>query len=115
MKRVASFLTVVLLSLAGLNAELKNLNPDPNGEPWIVGGVTYSEEEMEWYNSLPVFTPTSESKSKELPDFVDNSTHPFFRSIFSQGYFASCAQASTIGYAFTYEINILKYQSVIDL
>jgi len=115
MKRVASFLTVVLLSLAGLNAELKNLNPDPNGEPWIVGGVTYSEEEMEWYNSLPVFTPTSESKSKELPDFVDNSTHPFFRSIFSQGYFASCAQASTIGYAFTYEINRLKDQSVIDI
>lgn len=38
-----------------------------------------------------------------LPTQVDNSTTPYFRPIFSQ-IGASCGQASTIGYGFTYEM-----------
>ncbi len=112
MKRVPSLLIIVLFTLTGLYAELINLNPDPSGEPWLVGGVVWDEKEMLWYNSLPVFTPSIPSAL--LPVKIDNSKNPYFRSIFTQ-YGGCCAQASTIGYTFTYEINRLKNQSVIDI
>lgn len=44
------------------------------------------------------------AKGKNLPDYHNNSEHPYFRPIFNQ-YGWSCGQASTIGYAFTYELN----------
>ena len=117
MKITVWLLSIFLLGLTGVNAELINANPDPNGDPWYVGGVIWDETEIEWYNSLPEFNPTSESNSTDLPDYVNNAKNPalpYFRSIFWQ-YGNSCAQASTIGYAFTYEINRLKGQSVIDI
>jgi len=42
--------------------------------------------------------------AKDLPDYHNNSEHPYFRPIFNQ-YGWSCGQASTVGYNFTYEIN----------
>lgn len=42
-----------------------------------------------------------------LPAEHDNSTLPFFRTIFSQ-FGWSCGQASTIGYNFTYELNRIR-------
>jgi hypothetical protein len=43
-------------------------------------------------------------KAPVLPSVLDNSQLPYFRSIFCQNG-ASCGQASSIGYAFTYEMN----------
>lgn len=44
------------------------------------------------------------SKSRNLPDRLDNSVQPYFRGIFSQVH-GSCSQASGVGYIFTYEID----------
>ncbi len=46
-------------------------------------------------------------KAPELPPVLDNSTLAFFRPIFEQNG-PTCGQASSIGYAFTYEINRLR-------
>lgn len=113
MKRITSSICLMLLFIAGLNAELRNVNPDPNGDPWIVGGVVWNDSEEEWYNSLPDFVPSPNSKPEDLPEAVNNSENPYFRTIFlQQG--GCCAQASTIGYTFTYEINRLLGRHVLD-
>ena len=44
------------------------------------------------------------SNAPQLPGSLDNSTQPFFRGVFQQEQY-SCGQASSVGYAFTYEIN----------
>lgn len=41
---------------------------------------------------------------KHLPDMVDNSGHPYLRPVFQQEG-ASCGQAASMGYHFTYEID----------
>jgi len=46
-------------------------------------------------------------KAPFLPIELDNSTLPYFRSIFSQDGW-SCGQAASIGYNFTYEINRVR-------
>jgi hypothetical protein len=42
-------------------------------------------------------------QNTELPSEVDNSVHPFMRPVFSQTG-ASCGQAASVGYLFTYEM-----------
>jgi hypothetical protein len=90
---------------------LINVNPDPNGEPWMAGGITREQ----WAASLtnvPELGKPPQNKlgkilAKTLPAQVDNSTSIFFRPIFNQQG-GACAQASTIGYVFTYELNFLR-------
>ncbi len=43
----------------------------------------------------------------ELPSRVDNSTTPYLRPLFKQG-FGSCGEASGVGITFTYEINAAR-------
>ncbi|MFO7809875.1 MAG: hypothetical protein R6V47_00695, partial [Candidatus Delongbacteria bacterium] len=45
---------------------------------------------------------------KDLPYKLDNSQLKYFRPVFSQKRFGSCAQASGIGYVFTYHMNFLN-------
>ncbi|ALO15947.1 hypothetical protein L21SP5_02315 [Salinivirga cyanobacteriivorans] len=47
------------------------------------------------------------SANTTLPDFVDNSELPYFRSIF-QGLPMACAHSAEIGYTFTYEVNRMR-------
>ncbi|MCG2760388.1 MAG: hypothetical protein L6407_04145, partial [Candidatus Delongbacteria bacterium] len=96
-------------------SELINLNPDPDGEPWIVGGYKYTEKAEEIYNALPRVEITEEGRNTELKGMVDNSigTAPgmpgyYFRPVFDQGGYGNCVHAAVIGYAFTYEINWLR-------
>ena len=88
-------------------SKLINTNPDPLGEPWIAGGITFEE----WDNSLPEPLQTSLSKTRASsgmpPSKADNSIRPAFRPVFSQKG-GSCAQASGIAYQYTYEINVLR-------
>jgi hypothetical protein len=90
---------------------LINVNPDPNGEPWIAGGITHDDWDQmtEGLPSLDQIIPIGLAKavSADLPDKVDNSILPAFRPIFNQKG-GSCAQASSVGYVFTYEINTLR-------
>ncbi|MCF6185209.1 MAG: T9SS type A sorting domain-containing protein [Bacteroidales bacterium] len=95
-------LSVFLFSISFSNAQIQNLNPDKNGEPWIVGGLRIpSEAEI---NKIPVVKLSVKEKSKALPSSLDNSSKVYFRPVFSQTD-GCCAQASGIAYNYTYEIN----------
>ena len=86
-------------------AQTQNVNPDKNGEPWILGGFRVpSDKEI---NKIPQKTLTEKYRGKELPTSFDNSTQPYFRPIFSQTD-GCCAQASGIAYVYTYESNYVR-------
>ncbi len=53
--------------------------------------------------NLPELILKDTYRQMALPESVDNSTLPYFRPIFSQ-IGASCGQASSVGYTFTYEM-----------
>jgi hypothetical protein len=90
---------------------LINVNPDPNGEPWIAGGITQDGWRASIANvpelGAPPRNKLGKVLAKPLPDKVDNSATTFFRTVFNQQG-GACAQASSIGYVFTYEINFLR-------
>lgn len=90
---------------------LYNANPDPYGEPWIIGGLPpLTPDQVAAVRRLPLFSMSSKQREAlpapmALPATVINSSQPAFRSIFSQSG-GSCGQASGIGYHFTYERNL---------
>ncbi|MDA3884572.1 MAG: hypothetical protein PF638_03155 [Candidatus Delongbacteria bacterium] len=100
------FTVIMILIFAYLaNAELSNINPDPTGEPWIVGGISsLTPEQQEKVDAIPVLELPDTYAGKELPPDIDNSQQPYFRDVFNQEG-GSCGQASGVGYAFTYEMN----------
>ncbi|MBN1130579.1 MAG: T9SS type A sorting domain-containing protein [Chitinispirillaceae bacterium] len=119
-KRFAFIAITVLLGLAlpgslpsvyAQESGLINVNPDPDGEPWIAGGITEQEWEQMTADlpTLEQILPQGLSKvaAGPTPTRVDNTLLPAFRPIFSQKG-GSCAMASSIGYVFTYEINTLR-------
>ena len=86
--------------------ELVNVNPDPNGEPWLAGGTRRLTEEEE--AQIPeLVIVEAYAGGTALPQRVDNSQSKHFPPIFSQKG-GSCAQASGVGYIYTYEINALR-------
>jgi hypothetical protein len=108
-------ITILLLAfcLSLSYAELVNLNPDPDGEPWWAGGVSEpSPEQMEKIKALPVITLSEKYKDRKdpLPSSTDNSALQFFRPVFNQAG-GSCGQASGVGYNFTYEMNLVRNTS----
>lgn len=91
-----------------LNAQLINVNPEPNGPPWWVGGVPeITPETQAKLNAIPVLQLSNASKNTTLPPVVDNSKHKFMRPIFKQDG-GCCAQAAGVAYTFTYEVNRLR-------
>jgi hypothetical protein len=103
MKKIKTYFSIVLLTLSvQINAQLINMNPDPNGEPWWSGdGILPSPEELAL---IPELIMTPEALATLLPYKVYNNELMYFPPIFLQeGY--SCVHAAEIGYNFTYEIN----------
>jgi len=89
----------------GNETGLINMNPDPDGEPWIAGGLgPMTEEERVAFDNIPTFTLPAHLKGRQLPPTCDHSTEPEFRPIFNQ-IGGSCGQASGMGYHFTFERN----------
>ncbi len=110
MKNHYSLLITLLIAFFAVNlqAQLVNVNPDKDGEPWIAGGLRQlTGEDMEMLNALPALTTPLSLQNRELPDMIDNSEQAYFRSVFSQEG-GSCGQASGIGYNFTYEIDYIR-------
>jgi len=100
----AFFLTLLLFSLQSF-AQLRNINPDPNGEPWMVGGLKLpSEEALAKIPTVILSNDDLNRNSLTLPSQLDNTTQAYFRPIFNQSN-GSCAQSSGVAYNFTYEIN----------
>jgi len=89
-------------------AQTINVNPDPDGELWLVGGIpSYTQEYIEFLNEIPELQLTQISSQTPLPGMVDNSMHKYMRPIFWQLH-NSCSPAAGIAYNFTYEINRLR-------
>lgn len=101
MKKIA-FLFVLFFVSFFLNAQVKNVNPDPNGEPWILGG--YREPSKEELERIPKLFINDKFKTRNLPSSLDNSTKQYFRPVFNQTD-GCCGQASGVAYNFTYEVN----------
>jgi hypothetical protein len=89
----------------------RNVNPDPNGEPWLVGGMNVTPEVLEKLQTIPEWPgPRGLSKISAvaaLPDHVYNHQNPEFPPTISQ-VGNCCSAASGIGYCYTYESNLVK-------
>lgn len=100
--------TFLFLLSTTIYSQSFNVNPDPDGDPWIAGGVPpLSEEGERRITAMKRMNLSHAVRSRQLPTSVDNSTNKYFRPIFNQ-IGNSCAQASGIGYIFTYEIGRVK-------
>lgn len=105
MKKIVSFIILIAAGYSISYSQVWNVNPDSNGEPWIVGGLRIpTDEEL---LKIPVLENREKTDGKELPSTFDNSTRSCFRPVFNQTD-GSCGQASGVGYLFTYEINRLR-------
>ncbi len=106
MKKI--FILIITIFILQLNAELINLNPDPDGDPWYAGELRpLTEEDWQKLDAMPRLTIPENLRNRELPDSLDNSLNQYFRPVFSQEG-GSCGQASGVGYNFTYEINFAR-------
>jgi len=104
MKRLL-FLLFALIAVLFSNAQIRNINPDTTGDPWIVGGLReLTPADYQMLAKVPQWKLPNPVDSKNLPAQVDNTINPWFRPIFSQSG-GSCGQASGVGYNFTYEMD----------
>lgn len=109
LKIVILVIFTLAINLAAL-AQIQNVNPDPNGEPWYVGGDgdLTAEEAAKVADEIPELQiPKSYKSAKNFPAQLDNSNQPYFRPIFNQ-LGGSCSQASGTSYHFTYEIDYVR-------
>ena len=67
---IYSFFTVFIMITSIINAQIINLNPDPNGNPWIAGDAIPTPPDIE--ATIPIMVLSSASAATELPDIVDN-------------------------------------------
>lgn len=69
----------------------------------------YIPDDPDYINSLPELVLTPISDGINLPSEVDNSEFNYFPDkLYDQDTTGSCASASSVYYAFTYEINRLR-------
>ncbi|MCX6235361.1 MAG: T9SS type A sorting domain-containing protein [Bacteroidetes bacterium] len=102
--------TLILFGIFAINssAQIINANPDPNGEPWIIGKIPeYTPEYIQELDEIPELELTPISAQTPLPSVVDNSVKKYMRKIFRQEG-QSCAQAAGVAYNFTYEVSRLR-------
>ncbi|MCF8366396.1 MAG: telomere resolvase, partial [Bacteroidales bacterium] len=78
-----------------------------DGKTFVNGLPVFTDSDFEAFQSIPELKLPEESKSRNLPESVDNSQLPYFRPIFDQ-VALECGQASGVAYTFTYEINRLR-------
>jgi hypothetical protein len=98
-----------VLDSQGLPTGLINANPDPNGTPWMAGGMQ-PKSPQEYSAGLAKARLKTRSlimPPRVLPASVDNSKHKMLVPIFEQ-WQGSCGAASGTGYVYTYEINCLR-------
>ena len=93
--KLLSALLIAMISLTG------------HSQDFPFSATPLSATDSIFLTNLPQIKLPAAYKSKELPDYHNNSELPWFRPIFNQ-YGWSCGQASTIGYTFTYELNRLR-------
>lgn len=87
-------------------AQVINVNPYPDDDPWIAGDAVPLPVEEEAL--VPILHLTPVSLNTPLPSSVDNSIYECFPDIYDQEYGNECVQATEIYYSFTHEINRLR-------
>jgi hypothetical protein len=96
-----------LLDANGVETGSYNVNPDPDGEPWVVTPQKITAEIQAKIDAIPEWTPPPHlAKTLALPREVNHFKEPEFRPIFTQ-IGGSCSAASGTGYVYTWEANIL--------
>lgn len=92
----------------GNKTDLINYNPDPNGEPWLGGGMTQeSAETRERLNKMPTLPSRNYKRDGSLPEEVILIDNDEFPPVFAQ-VGGSCAQASGVAYTYSYQLNVLN-------
>jgi hypothetical protein len=103
---ISTLVVLILMLQSTIVSQSINLNPDPNGEPWIAGGIPeLTEEAREQIRNMPRLDLSD--RKILLPARVDNKKFKYFPPIFNQ-VGSSCAQASGVGIQFTYETNFVR-------
>lgn len=102
MKKLIVSLAISILIQSIVYAQI-NINPDPNGDPIIVGDV--EEDCGDIFFDVEEMEITSISNSALLPTFKYNDTNVFMPPYKNQGATASCTQFAEVWHTFTYEIN----------
>ncbi len=93
-------------------AQIINMNPNPNGDPWISGSAV-APSPGAWSDAIE-FTPSAASLATQLPTYAYNEDNAWFPHIILQDG-ASCVQVSEIWYTFAYEINRKRGVAASDL
>lgn len=109
MKKILPFLVLLLSIPAWSQQQAVNVNPDPNGEAWIVGGLReLTAQDYIKLEALPKLRQSANFRNtRDLPFSVDNTIHDCFRPVFNQEG-GSCGQASGIAYNYTYEVDRIR-------
>ena len=107
MKIIVKLILTFLIGLSfNLRAQVNNLNPDSNGDPWISGDATLLSPEKEAL--VPSMVLSQASILTQLPPSADNSQYIFMPPIFNQGQSYACVQVAETWYSFTWELNRLR-------
>ena len=107
MKKIIIVMLMVLLTMNIAFAQNRNLNPDPNGPEWIVGGLReLTEKDWEFLNSLPELKKGEKLNLKKL-DANQSFTKPPAR--YSEAMLVKRLEADGIGRPSTYASIISTY------
>ena len=111
MRKLLLLLVIVLLS-SNIHSQPVNCNPDPNGPPWIAGGLSdsYSPHEQDIIDAMSQIEINS---TLSLPLIVDNSSSDYLPIVYNQS-LNICAQAALVYNIFTYEINCAQETSALS-
>lgn len=97
-----------ILDEFGNETGLINHNPDPDGEPWISGGLKPLTPEQEIRASrIKELEVSEEILRRHLPSELILTDDSEFAPIFNQAG-GSCAQASGVSYLYSYQMNVLE-------
>ncbi|MDY0104118.1 MAG: hypothetical protein RBS07_14375 [Lentimicrobium sp.] len=104
MKTISRLLGLMTMCIT-LNgqAQIINMNPDPNDSPWLSGGAVAPAPGSD--NDTVEFIPSPASLATQLPSFAYNDAHVWFPYIFHQGNNACCVHVAEIFYTYAYEVN----------
>ena len=103
-KKLYLVLVLTFLVNAITLAQLVNINPDPNGEPWIVNDATVPHQEV-LSKAIPIISNPVEFSQLDTPSEYYNHLWQYFPPILNQFPSAACVSYAEIGYTLTYELN----------
>lgn len=104
MKTITRLLGLLALcTTVNAHAQIINMNPDPEGKPWLSGDAVTPPPEA-WNDALE-FIPSAASLASQLPSSVYNDQNIWFPYIFDQEDNACCVHVAELFYTFTYELN----------